>query len=289
MKSNFSGYSLLDSGDFQKLERIGPYLLVRPALQAIWKPRLSMKEWQNADARFERDESGKGIWHIKRSLPAQWTIQQDGLSFVIRLTDFGHIGIFPEHFQEWQILEQALKRSDKKPFKCLNLFAYTGAMSLQLARHGAHVVHIDASKKSVDWARENAHASSLEKEPVRWIVEDVRKFVNKEMRRSATYEGIILDPPSFGRGPQKQLWKIEDHMRELLSELSQLCSPEFSFLFLTSHTPGITGLVLRNLVEENFPKTGKLHCGELAINEASTQRKLPSGSFCLWERTEATR
>nr|ADI87843.1 hypothetical protein AKSOIL_0335 [uncultured bacterium Ak20-3] len=157
-------------------------------------------------------------------------------------------------------------------------------MTLQLAKEGAHLVHLDASKKSVDWARENAQAAGLEKEPVRWIVDDVRKFVSKEMRRGSRYEGIILDPPSYGRGTKKEVWKIEDDLGALLSELAQLRSDNFSFLFLTCHTPGITGLALQNLLGAIFKGEGSLHSGELALTEQKGSRKLPSGSFCLWLR-----
>lgn len=278
-------YALLDSGNFQKLERIGGYTLVRPALQALWQPRLSQSEWKRADATFVRDESGKGEWQFNgRKLPDHWNAQVNGLSVVVRLTDFGHIGLFPEHFQELDLLRGAISNFKEKPFKCLNLFAYTGGLTLQLAKAGAHLVHLDASKKSVDWARENAQVAGLEKEPVRWIVDDVRKFVTKEIRRGSTYEGIILDPPSFGRGAKKEVWKIEDDLGSLLSDLEKLFSPNFSFLFLTCHTPGITGLVLQNLLAPFFKGKGTLSSGELAVSEEKSLRKLPSGSFCLWLR-----
>ncbi len=283
--SSSNEYTLLDSGHFQKLERVGPYLLVRPALQALWKPRLSQSEWKKADAVFVRDESGKGEWQFRgKKIPEQWTVRMDGISVSAHLTDFGHIGIFPEHFQEWSLMQGAIQSSPSKPFKCLNLFAYTGSLTLQLAKAGAHVVHLDASKKSVDWARENAKVAGLEKEPVRWIVDDVRKFVAKEIRRASSYDAIILDPPSFGRGSNKEVWKIEEDLGPLLSELKKLCSDNFSFLFLSCHTPGITGISLQNILQDIFESKGIMHSGELTIAEDKSSRKLPSGSYCLWLR-----
>jgi len=277
-------YTLLDSGNFRKLERVGNYVLVRPALQALWKPQLPESEWKRADATFIRDESGKGEWSFNRKLPDQWLVHVHKIPFLVRLTDFGHIGLFPEHFQELDLLKKAISSSEEKPFKCLNLFAHTGGLTLQLANAGAHLVHLDASKKSVDWARENAQAAGLEAKPVRWIVDDVRKFVGKEIRRGSTYDGIILDPPSFGRGAQKEVWKIEDDLSKLLSDLEKVCSDNFSFLLLTCHTPGITGLVLQNLISQVFTKKGILKSGELALKEEKGPRLLPSGSFCLWLR-----
>ena len=282
-------YRLLDSGNFQKLERVGDYLLVRPALQALWQPQLPESVWQSADAIFRRDDSGKGEWQSKRGrqLAPQWVVHQDGIPFIVRLTDFGHIGLFPEHYQEWQSLASAIASHKGGPFKCLNLFAYTGSLTLQLARAGAHVAHVDASKKSVDWARDNAQLAGLAQQPVRWLVDDVRKFVTKESRRQSQYDGIILDPPSFGRGAKNEVWKIEDDLFNLLKELHPLCSENFAFLFLSCHTPGISGLALQNLLSGLFKNQGTLRAGELAINEEDSSRKLPSGSFCLWLRNEA--
>ncbi len=277
-------YQLLDSGNFQKLERVGDYVLVRPALQAVWKPHLAESEWKKADAIFRRDDSGKGDWQIRgRRLPTQWSVRQDGIPFVVRLTDFGHIGLFPEHYQEWPSLESVIA-SHEGSFRCLNLFAYTGSLTLQLARAGAHVAHVDASKKSVDWARENAELAGLKDRPVRWLVDDVRKFVTKELRRNSKYDGIILDPPSFGRGAKNEVWKIEDDLWNLLTDLRQLCSDSFAFLFLSCHTPGITGLALQNILGDLFKNQGALRSGELSISEAKSSRKLPSGSYCLWLR-----
>jgi 23S rRNA (cytosine1962-C5)-methyltransferase len=281
--SSANEYVLLDSGDFQKLERVGSYTLVRPALQALWKPRLPQSEWKRADAVFVRDESGKGQWRFKGAkLPEQWIAKVETLSFIVRLTDFGHIGFFPEHFQELPLLQKSIMNTKAKPFRCLNLFAHTGGLTLQLAKSGSHLVHLDASKKSVDWARDNAKAAGLESAPVRWIVDDVRKFVSKEIRRGAKYDGIILDPPSFGRGAKKEVWKIEDDLGSLLSDLEKLHSENFSFLFLTCHTPGITGLAMQNLLGSTRYGKGHYIYGELAVSEEKSTRKLPSGSFCLW-------
>lgn len=276
-------YSLLDSGHFRKLESVGPYILIRPAPQAMWSPRLPISEWKKADAEFVRYENGRGEWEFRgRKIPESWSVKINKIPFIIKLTDFGHIGVFPEHLQEFNRIRECLSNSNLKPFKCLNLFAHTGALTLSLAQAGAHLVHLDASKKSVDWARENARIAGLEKEPVRWIVDDVKKFVSKEIRRGAKYDGIILDPPSFGRGSKNEVWKIEEDLLLLLGDLSKLFSEQFSFLFLTCHTPGVTGTVMQNMIQSFVPKSGKFESGELTLKEEKSSRHLPSGFFSLW-------
>lgn len=269
-----STYNLLDSGNFKKLEQIGPYRLVRPAAQAVWLPRLKADEWKKADAEFIRMKEGTGSWKkIGKALPFEWEITWGGATLMIRLTDFGHIGVFPEHH------ELALPQGGA--FRLLNLFAYTGAVSIQAALQGADVVHCDASKTSVDWARKNADRTK-QNLPIRWIVDDVRKFLAREVRRGTTYHGVVLDPPSFGRGAKAEVWKIEDDLGPLLADIKSVLAPDFSFVKLSAHTPGYTPLSLKNLLMDHFGD-GSYDAFEMVITDSSG-RQLPSGACSVLRR-----
>lgn len=283
-------YALLDSGNFQKLEQVGPYLLVRPAAQAVWRPRLADAEWQRADAVFSRFSGGDGKWEVRnRKLPEAWTIAMPAVGeLVIRLTDFGHLGIFPEQHSNWSRLAELVQERTQRrqETQVLNLFAYTGGSTLACARAGAAVAHLDASKTSVNWGRENAEQAGLKDKPVRWLVDDVQKFVAREVRRASKYHGIILDPPSFGRGPKGETWKIEEMLPPLLADLGQLLAPDFSFVLLSSHSAGYTPLALTNLLSEICPaNTGQISSGEMVVLD-SAGRALPSGASCLFVKAE---
>jgi len=283
-------YALLDSGNFQKLEQVGPYLLVRPAAQAVWRPRLADAEWQRADAAFSRFSGGDGKWEVRnRKLPEAWTIAMPAVGeLVIRLTDFGHLGIFPEQHSNWSRLAELVQERTQRrqETQVLNLFAYTGGSTLACARAGAAVAHLDASKTSVNWGRENAEQAGLKDKPVRWLVDDVQKFVAREVRRASKYHGIILDPPSFGRGPKGETWKIEEMLPPLLADLGQLLAPDFSFVLLSSHSAGYTPLALTNLLSEICPaNTGQISSGEMVVLD-SAGRALPSGASCLFVKAE---
>lgn len=294
-------YQLLDSGHFEKLEQVGPYRLVRPALSAVWQPRLSKNDWLNYDARFERNSEGGGKWNIKNKalLAAReeikeggpkflWSIDIDGVTFNMKLTGFGHLGIFPEQKANWLKLREIImaRTQQKKTVRVLNLFAYTGGSTLFSAAGGAEVVHLDASKTSVSWARENAESSGLGDRKVRWIVDDVQEFVARELRRGSKYEGIILDPPTYGRGAKNQIWKIEDHLVPLLNNLKALMSDEFQFLLLSSHSEGYTPLSLRNqaldaCADLRNAETATTIAEEMTVIDQAG-RYLPSGASCLW-------
>ena len=283
---NPNTYALLDSGNFQKLEQVGPYLLVRPAAQAVWRPRLADAEWQRADASFSRFSGGDGKWEVRnRKLPEAWTIVMPAVGeLVIRLTDFGHLGIFPEQHSNWSRLAELVQERTQRQqeTQVLNLFAYTGGSTLACARAGAAVAHLDASKTSVNWGRENAEQAGLKDKPVRWLVDDVQKFVAREVRRASKYHGIILDPPSFGRGPKGETWKIEEMLPPQLADLGQLLAPDFSFVLLSSHSAGYTPLALTNLLSEICPaNTGQMSSGEMVVLD-SAGRALPSGASCLF-------
>lgn len=261
-------YRFLDSGNGEKLEAFGEVVLIRPCQQAVWTPRLSKKEWDKADARFTRE--GKKGWEIKRKIPSSWVVSIDGMMLKAMLTDFGHVGIFPEHKFLWSYLSKKLKKGSS----FLNLFAYSGAATLAAAKCGASVCHVDASKPMVAWARENAAHNQLEKAPIRWIIDDAVKFMKREQKRGSFYDGILLDPPTFGRGPKKEVFKIEDEIVPMLQEVFHL---KPSFVILSSHTPGFTPTVLSNLLGE-ASLTGEL------LLEGSGTYSLPSGSYAIWER-----
>lgn len=274
-------YQLIDSGNFEKLERVGEYQLVRPSLQAVWNRKLSPSEWKKHHARFERDTSGSGKWKNSSDLPAEWKIDCHELSYKIKLTAFGHIGLFPEHFSMMDWCTQLIS-AYQKPMEVLNLFAYTGALTLACAKAGASVTHVDAAKGVVDWAKENARISKLQDKTIRWMVDDVQKFVKREIKRNKTYDAVILDPPSFGRGTNNEIWKIEDHLTGLLKDLKGLFSKQFQFIILSGHTPGYTPVALENLLKEVLPQGGKYEAAEMLIHEENSGRSLPSGAYCRW-------
>lgn len=261
-------YQLLDSGDGQKLEQFGEYTLLRPCPQAVWRPSLK----QEADAIFTREER----WHYHKKLPKQWTVLHKGVAFKVAPTDFGHLGLFPEHADLWEEMRPLIQ----KPCRVLNLFAYSGGVTLAAAQEGAEVCHLDASKGMVDWARENAALNRLEKAPIRWIVDDALKFLKREKKRESLYDGIVLDPPTFGRGSQGEVFKIERDIMPLLELCSELLSKKPLFVIFSCHTPGFTPLVMRHLLGQTMPK-GNIEVGEMALHSPDTL-SIPSGSFAKW-------
>ena len=256
-------YQLLDCGDQKKLERFGDYLLIRPAAAALWKPALPEKEWKEADAVFSRE--GGNQWRFRRKLPSSWTVKVGGLKLKISPTDFGHLGLFPEHFGQCQWVSKCIKAQKQAP-NVLNLFAYSGMATLAAAQAGAEVCHLDASRGMVSWARENAQLSSLDQAPIRWIVDDVFKFLKREVRRNATYDGIILDPPSFGRGASGESFKIERDIGELLRLCRSVLSSRPLFVIFSSHSQGMTPLVMKQLLSQMMDGAGgKIEEGEMVI------------------------
>ena len=265
-------YELLDSGNFAKLEQVGEYKLVRPALNAAWAPSLDAAEWRSADAVFTRDSSGSGKWSYNNKLPEMWVAEYGGLTMQIKPTGFGHLGFFAEQFRNW---ERFQKFAGAYP-EALNLFAYSGLGSLALAKGGARVCHLDAARGMIEWGKENLGLNPDIPPKVRWIVDDVNKFVRREVRRGARYNLIALDPPTFGRGSSGQLWKIEDDLPKLLEVCRELRDPERPFeLVLSCHSPGFSVLVLERIVAQVFGR-GEFESGEMFIPESSG-RKLPAG------------
>ncbi len=279
-------YILLDSGNERKLEQLGPYLIVRPAPQAIWSPRLPASAWKRAQAVYERDSSGGGSWTFHQKVKRELDILFDRLAFRIKLTNFGHLGLFPEQAENWEWLRAAIRRrlghNRQTNLHVLNLFAYTGGSTLAASQAGAHVVHVDAAKGSVDWARRNAELCSLQDRPIRWLVDDALKFVKRESRRGSRYHGIIFDPPSFGRGPQGEVFKIENDLMPLLEACKELLAPDALFLLYSCHTPGFTPLVMHNQLSELVEtRPGALQSGEMVVVDQQG-RALPSGANARW-------
>ncbi len=274
-------YEMLDAGGGRKLERFGQFVLDRPCAQAVWRPQLEQSSWLKADGVFFRGTGGKSHWEFRNKAVAQgWQCKVGELEFILRPTDFGHIGIFPEHSLGWQRIAQASKNASRQ-LNVLNLFAYSGGATLAAAMAGNAVCHLDASKKMVDWARENAAANHLEDKPIRWIVDDVRKFLQREIRRGRKYDGIILDPPSFGRGTNQELFQIDSNMLDVLSLCRQVLSDTPAYVMLTCHTPGYTPMVLEHLMEQSFP-VGRCECGEMALPCHPGALPVPSGAYAWW-------
>lgn len=274
-------YTLLDSGSGRKLERFGPYILSRPCSQAVWKPQLP-NEWQKAHASFSRDQENK--WSNLKSLSETWHIQVADIVFKISPTDFGHLGIFPEQKESWDWIIQMLQQANRKaPPQVLNLFAYSGGSTLAAAKGGASVCHLDASKGMVAWARENAALNGLEKAPIRWIVEDVMKFLGRELRRGSRYDGIILDPPTFGRGANGELFKIEEDIIPLLQACRELLTDHPLFILFSCHTPGFSPLVMHHLTTQAMAGLpGRIEVGEMTLTGSPTIFPVPSGTYAKW-------
>ncbi|MBM3224791.1 MAG: SAM-dependent methyltransferase [Candidatus Tectomicrobia bacterium] len=279
-----SRYALLDSGDGSKLEQVGPYRLIRPAPQALWRPTLSPAIWETAAASYQRSSSGGGAWRYRQRLPATWVVTYCDLTLKVKLTDFGHLGFFAEHGVHWQWVAQQI-RTRGRPVRLLNAFAYTGGMTLAAAAAGANVVHLDAAAGIVTWARENAQVAGLATAPIRWVVEDVVKFLTREERRGHTYDALVLDPPSFGRGSKGEVWKLERDLPALLDLCRQVLSPDPVCVLLSAHTPGVTPCVLARLLGDMLgDRGGQLGSMEMLLPHQESPHVLPSGALARWSR-----
>jgi 23S rRNA (cytosine1962-C5)-methyltransferase len=273
-------YQLLDFGAGRKLERFGRYLLDRPSPAAEAFEKRDPSIWNSADARFEcraAQSDEHGDWLPSDALPPRWTVECEHFRLELKPTPFGHLGVFPEQNSNWQWLREQVQRCSSPP-KVLNLFAYTGASTLALAAAGAHVVHVDSAGNTVDWARRNAELSNLAEAPIRWIVEDALRFVRRECRRGNRYDAVVLDPPSFGRGPRSETWKLERDLPELLRLCGELTQQRPQFLLLSCHTPGVGAKELELLLVELTlgTRTAEVECFALALTDQSG-RSLPSG------------
>ena len=271
-------YELLDSGEGEKLERFGKFIVSRPDPQALWPKNFSAKEWQKANAEFSRESENAG-WILKNELPEKWKIDFGDLNFWIKPTAFKHVGIFPEQLSNWQWMSELIQK-EKRKISVINLFGYTGGATLACAKADAEVCHVDASKVAVNWAKDNAEISDLKDKPIRWIVEDVRKFLVREVKRGRKYDAIIMDPPAFGHGPNKELWKIENNFLELIDLCGQVLSDNPLFVLINGYASGYSAIAYKNNLlafEKKF--SGKIEMGELTIEESKSKRLLPCGIY----------
>lgn len=279
---NWSEYQLLDANDGERLEKWGNYVLVRPDPQIIWKGEAKNKLWKNADGIYRRSSGGGGGW-VKSKMPEQWTVSYGELTFRIKPMGFKHTGLFPEQAANWDWFSGLIKNADR-PIKVLNLFAYTGGATMAAAKAGAQVVHVDASKGMVAMAKENAALCGLSEAPIRYIVDDCKKFVEREIRRGNKYDGIIMDPPSYGRGPNGEVWKLEDNVDELISLVSQVLSDEPLFFLINSYTTGLSPMTMSYIVDLKVASKygGKTEAGELGLRVKETGLALPCGASTRW-------
>lgn len=275
------GYELLDSGDGEKLERYGNFVVSRPDPQALWKKTLSADEWEKAQAKFLRTEE-KASWKISHGVPERWDISFGNLKFYIRPTSFKHTGLFPEQSENWKWITEKIK--GKEGIKVLNLFGYTGGATLAAAAAGAEVVHVDGSKVALQWAKDNAQLSGLQEKPIRWLLDDAFAFVQREIRRGNKYDAIMMDPPAFGHGPKGELWKIEEKFIPFLDACKQLLSPTPLFILINGYASGYSAIAYENTLKELMKDfKGFTSVGELTIRETASQKLLPSGIFARWE------
>jgi 23S rRNA (cytosine1962-C5)-methyltransferase len=281
--AGWDDYALLDSGGGRKLERYGAWTVSRPEPQCLWAPRLPAAAWDAAQAVFEpADEEDAGRWALSGAVPAAWPMAWGPVRFNARLTAFRHLAVFPEQAANWAWLAERVGSTTSPP-RILNLFGYTGVASLVAAASGAAVTHVDASKKAVGWARENAALSGLEQAPVRWICEDARKYVQREARRGARYDGIILDPPKYGRGPAGEVWRLYDDLPDLIAGCAGLLADDASFLLLNAYSERISGLALAGVLGDALSgRPGVIDWGELALMEAAGRRGVGLSFFARW-------
>ena len=276
-------FELLDCSDGEKLERWGEYILVRPDPQAIWQTRRTNPNWRTASARYSRSSSGGGSWD-KGRLPEKWQIRYDDLTFNVKPMNFKHTGLFPEQAVNWDYMREKIRRSGRK-INVLNLFAYTGGATVAAASAGASVCHVDAAKGMVSWAKENAKSSGLEDKPIRWIVDDCAKFVEREIRRGHRYDAIIMDPPSYGRGPSGEIWKLEENLYPFVKLCAGVLSDDPLFVLINSYTTGLSASTLTYIAGSIFTPRfgGRAVSDELGLPVTDSGLCLPCGATCRWE------
>ena len=275
-------YEVIDTSSGEKLERWGDQILIRPDPQVIWKTAKKDRRWKKPNGHYHRSSRGGGSWDFF-DLPQQWDLHYDQLTFHLKPFKFKHTGVFPEQAVNWDWFSGLIRSADR-PVRVLNLFAYTGGATLSAAKAGASVVHVDAAKGMVTWARENALASGLSEAPIRWLVDDCLKFVQREIRRGNTYEGIIMDPPSYGRGPKGEIWKIEDNVYELIRLCTELLSDKPLFFLINSYTTGLQPAVLSYMLGSLIGKKygGKVESDEIGLPVTDSGLVLPCGASGRW-------
>lgn len=279
--SGWKDFELIDASRGEKLERWGEILLIRPDPQILWDtPR--GPDWNKAAARYLRSASGGGSWEMVSPIESEWEIGYRQLRFLIRPTGFKHTGLFPEQAVNWDDMAARIENAGRR-VRVLNLFAYTGGATLACAAAGAEVVHVDAARGMVQWARDNAARSGLAHAPVRWLVDDCKKFIERELRRGSRYDAIVMDPPSYGRGPGGEIWKLEDSIHPLLALAAQLLSDDALFFFLNSYTTGLSPSVMQYLLSTvTQGRGGLLSCSEIGLPVTASGQMLPQGSTAVW-------
>ncbi len=274
----WNDYTCIASGDGEKLEKWGNYILRRPDPQIIW-PKTDKNLWNNWDGFYHRSNKGGGYWEFKKKLPDSWTIKYKNLKFKVSPTNFKHTGIFPEQATNWDFVANQIKNSGRKDFRVLNLFAYTGCATISASAAGAsEVVHVDSSKGMIEWAKENRDLSGIHDNYIRYIIDDVMKFLAREKRRGRTYHGIIMDPPSYGRGPNGEVWKLEDNLGELLKKAKDVLDDDYSFLLINSYTTGISPTSLNNILSLIF-NGDNIVTGEIGLPVKENNLVLPCGIY----------
>ncbi|MCH5300125.1 MAG: class I SAM-dependent methyltransferase [Ruminococcus sp.] len=281
---NWKDYELIDASDGERLERWKDIILIRPDPQIIWSTDKKNPLWKNAHARYHRSNKGGGNWQVYKKLPDQWSINYNNLVFNIKPMGFKHTGVFPEQAVNWDFVSEKIKNENSK-VKVLNLFGYTGCATLSCMNAGAEVCHVDASKGMVQWAKENAVSSKIADRPVRWLVDDCIKFVQREIRRGNKYDGIIMDPPSYGRGPNGEVWKLEEQLYSLVELCRQVMSDNPLFFILNSYTTGLSPAVMEYLLGVLLKSKfgGKVSSDEIGLPVTDTGLVLPCGSTAIWE------
>ena len=281
--SKLKDYELLDMANGEKLERWGDYILIRPDPQIIWNKKTNPKLWNNAHARYIRSNKGGGHWEILKKLPDSWKIKYDKLTFNIKTMGFKHTGLFPEQSTNWDYMIDKIKKS-KRDIKVLNLFSYTGGATVACLSAGASVCHVDSSQGMTTWAKENVIASGLKEAPVRFIVDDVVKFVKREIRRGNKYDAIVMDPPSYGRGKNGEVWNIEENLSELIELCSELLSDNPLFMVVNTYTGGLSGTIISNVIRYNVKKKiSNLSFDEIGLKQKDTDIFLPCGITTICE------
>ena len=282
--SEWKDYEIIDMSNGEKLERWGNIKLIRPDPQIIWKNKSFPNEWNNANARYNRSNTGGGAWEYKKRLPESWQVKYKNLTFNIKPMGFKHTGLFPEQAVNWDWMINKIKQS-KRNIKVLNLFAYTGGATVACLSAGASVCHVDSSKGMTTWAKENVESSGLRERPVRFIIDDVVKFVQREIRRGNKYDAIVMDPPSYGRGKNGEVWQFENNIADLVELCMQVLSDDPLFFLINSYTTGISSRVLANLLELNMKKyKGKITSGEIGLPMKNSNLVLPCGIYGRWEK-----
>jgi len=280
---DWKDYEILDMANGEKLERWKDVLLARPDPQIIWKEKTFPEKWKKTNARYHRSSTGGGSWQYEKKMPESWKIQYKNLTFQIKPMGFKHTGLFPEQAVNWDWMMDKIAKANR-PIRVLNLFAYTGGATVACLAAGASVCHVDSSKGMVTWAKENVAASGLADKPVRYIIDDVNKFVNREIRRGNQYDAIIMDPPSYGRGTNGEVWKFEENIDDLVNLCTKVLSDDPLFFLINSYTTGISSTVLADILQMAISKKGTVTAGEIGLPMTGSSLVLPCGIFGRWEK-----